>query len=156
MIAAAKDFAGKCDRAFLRLSVAAFVLLAFLQITTRYFFNAPLQWTEEVAVIVLTWMTYVGAWVLLRTDSHVRLEIVDSVLPARAVRVVHLVCDVVVLATLLVVIYAGFQLLPNLVYDKTPALQLSYAVVFSIIPISCVVMAVQTTAKIVSTLSGRR
>ncbi|CAN0593375.1 unnamed protein product, partial [Laminaria digitata] len=60
------------DEFFLRLSLIGFIVLALLQIIMRYGLNAPLQWTEEVAVFVLLWLTYIGAWVLLRDNAHVR------------------------------------------------------------------------------------
>lgn len=140
----------------LRLSVIAFVVLALLQIVTRYVLDAPLQWTEEVAVIVLTWMTYAGAWVLFRSDTHVRLSIVDEFLPPRVVKVVHLVWAVLMLIVSVIVVYAGIRIMPMLSYDRTPALQLPYARIFAIIPVAFAVIALMCVGRIVGTLRAFR
>lgn len=142
------------DEAILRLSLVAFIVLALLQIITRYVMNAPLQWTEEVAVFVLIWMTYIGGWVLLRKNAHVRLEIVESLLPPSAVRIVDLFWNLIILGILCVLIYAGIKFLPIVQSDKTPALQVSYAYVFAIIPLSCAVMALLTVGKILNTFKN--
>lgn len=144
------------DEAILRLSLIAFIVLALLQIITRYVFNAPLQWTEEVAVFVLIWMTYIGGWVLLRNDGHVRLEIVENLLPPVAVRFVHMFWNIVILGILCVLIYAGIKILPIVHSDKTPALQVSYAYVFAIIPVSCALMALLTIGKLLRTFKDDR
>jgi TRAP-type C4-dicarboxylate transport system permease small subunit len=142
------------DEAILRLSLVAFIVLALLQIITRYVMNAPLQWTEEVAVFVLIWMTYIGGWVLLRKNAHVRLEIVESLLPPSAVRIVDLFWNLIILGILCVLIYAGIKFLPIVQSDKTPALQVSYAYVFAIIPLSCAVMALLTVGQILNTFKN--
>jgi TRAP-type C4-dicarboxylate transport system permease small subunit len=147
----AKWIVSGLDEAILRLSLVAFIVLALLQIITRYVMNAPLQWTEEVAVFILIWMTYIGGWVLLRKNAHVRLEIVESLLPPFAVRIVDLFWNIIILGILCVLIYAGIKILPIVQSDKTPALQVSYAYVFAIIPLSCAVMALLTVGKIFKT-----
>ena len=144
------------DKALLRLAIVAFITLAFLQIFTRYVTEEPLQWTEEVAVFVLMWMTYVGAWILIRSDSHVRLELIEVLFPAPVVRAINILWQLVILATLIIVIYAGIELVPQLSYDKTPALQISYSYVFAIIPISAFIMALYSIGRIYDLTLGRR
>lgn len=89
--AAAESPAGRAlriaDRAEDFLATAFFVALAavvFLQFFTRYFLNAPLGWTEEVARYLLIVSAYFGCAVATRRDSHIKLELLGALLSPRA------------------------------------------------------------------------
>lgn len=144
------------DVVFLQISVVAFIVLAFLQIFTRYVLNAPLPWTEEVATFFLIWLTHVGAWTLLRQDSHVRLELIDEFVGPGVRRWVHTLWDIVIAAILVAIIFAGWEILPQLQYDRTPALQVSYSVVMAIIPITSALMLMTVILRVTRTVLGIR
>ena len=68
------------------LATASFVALAavvFLQFFTRYFLNAPLGWTEEIARYLLIVAAYFGCVVATRRGAHIRMELLESVVPPR-------------------------------------------------------------------------
>jgi TRAP-type C4-dicarboxylate transport system permease small subunit len=47
------------------------VLLA--GVVSRYVFNEPLTWTDELASILFLWLAMLGAVIALRRDEHMRL-----------------------------------------------------------------------------------
>src|ERR1700712_5051540 len=47
------------------------VLLA--GVISRYVFNAPLTWSDELASILFLWLAMLGAVIALRRDEHMRL-----------------------------------------------------------------------------------
>jgi C4-dicarboxylate transporter DctQ subunit len=64
-------------------NVAALLLLAMflgfiLQIVSRYVFNYPLGWTDEVSVLCWIWCTLWGAAFVLREKDEVRFDIIYS------------------------------------------------------------------------------
>ena len=64
-------------------NVSALLLLAMflcfiLQIVTRYVFNYPLGWTDEVSVLCWIWCTLWGAAFVLREKDEVRFDIFYS------------------------------------------------------------------------------
>jgi TRAP-type C4-dicarboxylate transport system permease small subunit len=64
-------------------NVAALLLLAMflcfiLQIVTRYVFNYPLGWTDEMSVLAWIWCTLWGAVFVLREKDEVRFDIIYS------------------------------------------------------------------------------
>ena len=80
-----------------------------LQVTDRFVFGGALQlaWTEEIARILLLWLTFWGAILVQKEDSHIRLEIVVRVLPQRTRAFAFVLIDLAVVAFLLVVIFSG-------------------------------------------------
>ena len=149
----------KLDIWFLRFSVVALMVLSAVQVFTRYVLNAPFSWTEEVSTCFLIWMTYVGAYSLLYRDEHARVEIIDELFGKRFARWVHTFWDFVIGVFVVVLAFAGIKLMYIVFYDKTPALRLSYAIVFSIIPITAILMLFTIIRRIYRTifnLSGGR
>ncbi len=149
----------KIDIRFLQFSIVALIVLSVLQVFTRYLLNAPLSWTEEVSTWFLIWMTFVGAYSLLIRDTHARVEIIDEFFGKRTARWLHTFWDFVIGVFLVVLAYAGIRLMYFVVYDKTPALRVSYAVILCIIPIAAILMLITIVVRIYRTifnLSGGR
>ncbi|WP_027188700.1 TRAP transporter small permease [Desulfovibrio cuneatus] len=45
-----------------------------LQVISRYFFNSPLSWPEEVTMFLMAWMSFIGASVALRSWGHIGVD----------------------------------------------------------------------------------
>lgn len=76
--------------------VLAFVV--FLQFFTRYVLNDSLGWTEEIARFLLIGVTFLGAIVAVRKESHVAVEILYRYLPRRARLLLQFLVDVAAIA----------------------------------------------------------
>lgn len=46
-----------------------------LQVLCRYVFSAALSWPEEVNVFFMTWMTFVGSSIALKTSEHISVKL---------------------------------------------------------------------------------
>ena len=140
------------DILFLQVSVVALIVLSVLQVFTRYVLNAPLSWTEEVSSCLLIWITYVGAFTLLYRDTHARVEIIDELFGENVARWVHTFWDFIIGIFMMTMAYAGIALMNVIVYDKTPALRVSYAIVLSIIPIAAILMLIAVSLRMYRTI----
>ena len=65
----------------------ALAFIVFLQFFTRYILNDSLAWTEEIARYALIWITFIGAAVVVRKNSHIAVEVLLHFLPAGSARV---------------------------------------------------------------------
>ena len=61
--------------------LAIIVLVLFISVGMRYLFNRPLSWSGELGVILLVWMTLLGAPGGLRKGSHVSIGFLVDKLP---------------------------------------------------------------------------
>jgi C4-dicarboxylate transporter, DctQ subunit len=60
-----------------------------IEIVMRYFFNQPTRWVVEFSEYMLLYMAFLaGAWVL-RSDGHVKVDMLVEVLPLRIQAVLH-------------------------------------------------------------------
>lgn len=73
--------------------VLAFVV--FLQFFTRYVLNDSLGWTEEIARFLLIGVTFFGAVMAVRKESHIAVELIYRYLPRRGRFGLQIVVDLV-------------------------------------------------------------
>lgn len=78
----------------------AFVV--FLQFFTRYVLNDSLGWTEEIARFLLIGVTFLGAFMAVRKESHIAVEFCYRYLGRSARFALQIAVDVICLA-----FYAG-------------------------------------------------
>lgn len=48
------------------------------QVVARYVFDAPFQWSEEVARLALIWMTFISAAFVMAEGRHIAVDIISS------------------------------------------------------------------------------
>ncbi|WP_237479932.1 TRAP transporter large permease subunit [Lichenibacterium dinghuense] len=63
--------------------VVAEVVILLLGVVSRFVFDAPLVWSDEVASLLFLWLAMAGAAIALRRGAHMRLSTVTARLPAR-------------------------------------------------------------------------
>src|SRR6201992_2131920 len=66
--------------------VVAETLILFAGVLSRYVFNSPLFWTDELANFLFLWLSMLGTVVALRADGHMRLTTVANWVPAGIAR----------------------------------------------------------------------
>jgi TRAP-type C4-dicarboxylate transport system permease small subunit len=106
--AAAPDGAGAQppDRSLLRLAwdhleegllcvlLAVMVVITFVTVVTRYVFELPLSYVDQLVPNLFVWVTFLGASAAVRRRAHLGLSVVYDAFPPRA----RAALDVVILA----------------------------------------------------------
>ena len=90
--------------------MAASALITILQVVTRYGFNHPLTWPEELCTLLLVWMTFFGASLLLKKEQHIEIDFFTKLMPQRAQQVIGLINVVLIFAFLTVVVWGAYKL----------------------------------------------
>jgi TRAP-type C4-dicarboxylate transport system permease small subunit len=116
--------------------VIIYVMLGLLvtQVLMRYFLGAPPSWTEELAIILFTWLVLLYATVGLREGFHVAIETVPASWPRLrrwADRWVAALAGVFGWITLT----AGLAYVTRTGGQKTAALQIPIEVLYLSVPV---------------------
>lgn len=92
------DRVERAERVYTRvLETAVVALLAIVtiivssQVVARGVFNTSFTWTDELARLCLAWLTFVGAAVVMKRGSHIKVELITEALPAKARALLDLV-----------------------------------------------------------------
>ena len=102
-----------------------------IQVVSRYVFESPLAWTEEVARFLLVWMTFIAAGYVMAERLHVSVDIAVAKLGTRAVAAVDTVATLVVIIASAVLAVAGVGLARGTVGVSAPATSLPMSVVYA-------------------------
>ena len=58
-------------------------VLVSAQIVSRYVFNFPLGWTEEMARFSFVWVSFLGASALMQVREHINVTVFVEAFPPR-------------------------------------------------------------------------
>ncbi|MDW6092195.1 TRAP transporter small permease [Vibrio rhizosphaerae] len=138
-------------------SLALIVLLMSYGVVTRYVFNSPSSWVEEVCLALFTWTTFMGASALMRTDEVVRIDFLSHKLPAAAADILdNLIRPLFVIFALAFIINLGWKLLPFSQVRFTPSLQIPYVYIYAAIPFSGMFMLYHQLKHLYTFFTSRR
>ena len=86
------------------------IVATVVQLTTRYFLGGLVvaSWAEELALLGQVWLTFWGAAIVQRRRQHIDLTIVYDLMPRAVQRLVLILGDMVAIAVLSSLAWAGF------------------------------------------------
>ena len=69
------------------------VLVCFSQVITRYVFNSPLTWSEEMARDIHIWMILLASPICIRKGKHLKLDFVTHSLPLKYKKLLKIIVN---------------------------------------------------------------
>jgi len=141
-------------KVFLALLMAAMVLDVTWQVITRFILGSPSAYTEELARFLLIWIGLLGAAYAYRRKAHLGLDILSQKLEGSAAgrRLEIFISLVGILFASVIMIYGGLKLMwLTLELEQTSAaLQVKMGYVYSVIPLSGVLIVLFALDRIVN------
>ncbi|MBI1779599.1 MAG: TRAP transporter small permease [Proteobacteria bacterium] len=129
-----------CDRLHQGLRTLLVLLLAFYfalvltQVFFRYVLNESLFWAEEVVRYSLVWSVLLGSAVVAYQRAHIRIELLELLLPPAARRVVHFLSDALTLAFILILMVTGIQFVERTIFQHSASLGAPMWAVYGAVP----------------------
>lgn len=88
-------------------------ILVNANIFSRYLFNTPIYWAEEVATSLFIWTVFVGSAYAYRNHSHLGVDILVKMLPGKAKKVSQFIVSIIEIAVLAMLTYVSAQYVQN-------------------------------------------
>lgn len=124
---------------FLVVLMAVMVLNVLWQVASRFILGSPSSFTDELARYLMIWVGILGAAYVSGRNMHVAIDVIPTRLskPAQD-RLMLIVRILIILFCILAMVIGGFRLvyITYVLGQNSPALQVPLAVVYSVIPIS--------------------
>lgn len=136
------NFRGKLDKAVAHLLVVILgimVLNVTWQVVSRYVFQSPSSFTDELSRYMLIWLGMLGAAYVAGKNDHLAIDILPQKLTGKPKMRLMVFIHIIIIAFVLPVMIMGGG---NLVYitfvleQKSATLQVPLAYIYSIIPLS--------------------
>ena len=122
---------------------AAIVVVVFGQVVSRFLFNAPFSWSEELARYLQVWLIMLGSAACLRQGLHLTVDYAVHSLPEGTKRNLYLVSLAATIFFLGVVFVSGISLISATLSQRTPALQIPMWVVYLALPVGSLLMVLE-------------
>lgn len=68
------------------------------------------RWTQELAILCMVWLCFLGAGLAIKDGLHVRMNVLDTFLPKKVCAVMHMLSYVLLLVVNIGWAYYGFTL----------------------------------------------
>ena len=65
------------------LLATGFTLLIFTAVLTRYVFNLPIMFSQEVSKLLFIWSAFMAATIAFKNQQHIRFEFLNSLMGVR-------------------------------------------------------------------------
>lgn len=108
--------------------VVGLLAIVLVQVVSRYVFNNPFSWSEEVARFLLVWLTFVAAGYVTARKLHIVVDLVGQRLGHRLGRAVDVVSGLLVFgcAAVMAVAGAGFAVRSSALAAPATGMSLTY------------------------------
>jgi TRAP-type C4-dicarboxylate transport system permease small subunit len=128
--------------------MVAITAVVFLQVISRYVFNYPFDWPEEMARYLFVWVALLGAALALRRGAHFSIDALVKRLPARWRRIVPLLIHTTLGIFTLVVSVKGFQLALRVSEQLSSGMEVSMTYPYLSVPVSFAIMFKYTVSEL--------
>ena len=121
-------------------AMCVLVALTFAGVIARYVIGQPFTWIEEIQAAMIVWVIFGAAGAAFRTANHAAIEVFYEMFPGALKKMLNILILAVTVATLLFLGYYVLQYIQVFVRSgrTTPVLHISYILIFSVVPVSCV------------------
>lgn len=125
--------------------LAFFVVLLFVQILLRQFFQYSLPWGEELATYLFVWFAYLGAVVAAKMSAHNRVSFHFRYFPPIVKKVSEALADLLWVAFNLYFAWLSYDFVFNRMnlFWKSQTIGLPMKYFYMILPIAFVLMSVR-------------
>ncbi|MDU4959174.1 MAG: TRAP transporter small permease [Sporomusaceae bacterium] len=105
-------------------------LFVFGNVVLRYFFNSGLTWAEEASRYLFIWLIFLGAIVAFKENAHLGVDTLVNRLSVKNRKRLYIFNNLLILATMLLVIHGSFNLTLVSLEQRSPSLNISLAYVY--------------------------
>lgn len=119
-----------------------FVVLVFLQVIFRYLLKSPIQWSEELIVLLFQWTIFLGAAVSVKYDMHFRLDFLTRHLTARTRSYTEILASLIMIAVAVTMVVKGVAMVWLTRNATFATIKMSRGVSYVNIPISGMLMII--------------
>jgi tripartite ATP-independent transporter DctM subunit len=122
--------------------VVAEIAILFGGVVSRYVFNRPLVWSDELASTLFLWLAMLGAVIAFRRDEHMRMTAAVGMLGGPMLAMLDSLATAAPLGFLLLMIWPSYQFASEQVPITTSALQISDVWRAAALPVGIALMIV--------------
>lgn len=134
---------------------ALMVAIGTYQIVTRYFFNSPSTFSEELLTYSFTWMAMLASAYVFGKRDHMRMAFIADKLQGTAKKCLEIFIECLIFffsATTMV--WGGWNIMMLSMQQKTASLGVSMGIIYIILPVTGIAICVYCILNIIDMYHG--
>ena len=136
-------------------SLAAMTILTTYQVITRYVFNAPSTWSEELVGYLFAWSTMFGAAAITGERGHMNIPVIVDLFPAGVRKIFHIFGEIIALLfSAIILVYGGFTVSSLAMGQQTSSLPVAVGFFYWVMPICGILMVIYSALNIIDIAKG--
>ena len=152
---ALRNILDKCLNGLAGLSLVVMTVLTTYQVITRYIFNAPSTWSEELVGYLFAWSTMFGAAAITGERGHMNIPVIVDLFPAGVRKIFHVFGELVALLfSAIILVYGGFTVSSLAMGQMTSSLPVAVGFFYWVMPICGILMVMYSVLNIVDIIKG--
>lgn len=128
-------------------------LLVIISVFLRYLFNITFIWSEELIIFIFIATTYFGIILCVLEKEHIDIDFFKGLLPKNAKVVLETIISMIVLFTVIKIANASLTWIDAVDKTLTPGLKIPYKYLYTMMPISFLLVAVYEIRRIVNEIT---
>ena len=116
--------------------LVAMVVLVFFNVVLRYGFNSGIHWSEEIALVIVIWFTFIAMALGVKESLHIHVDILPKKLPKAFFTSLDCIRDVLVVLIGGIMIRYGWKLTLNGAKSSLPATNIPNSINYIVLPIA--------------------
>jgi C4-dicarboxylate transporter, DctQ subunit len=121
-------------------ALGAVVSICIIQVIARYVFDASFAWAEEISATLVLWAVWVGASLAIKSNSHLRLHLLERKIHPRNRLFLRLVQKSLILFFAVAMAYASKVVLQVNENITLMSLPITVNIMYWSVPVGCVLM----------------
>ncbi len=135
-------------------SLSLMLIIIFTQVVTRYIFNYTFDWSEESARFLFVWTVFLGSALIIGEKGHMAVKLLsDKLKNTLAGAVLNIFIQLCSLVFISILIVQGSKMSRVMMFQTSPALGIPMGYVYSIIPVTGILMLLYFIKDIISIIS---
>ena len=130
-------------------------IIVAVQVFCRYVLNHSLFWSEELARYLLVWLTFLGASVAYYRNVHPGIDVIYARMPNSIQKITAITVHLVSMTLFGIMIIFGTKFSYFVRLQISPALNLPKWLIFTIIPISGLILMLHSLTFFLDELKGK-
>ena len=124
-------------------------LILLLQVFTRKVLNSPLPWPEELALLSMIWITFLGSYQVTVEKKHLKMDFLQSKIPTRYQPIMMIISQICVAVFLIFVNMKAYPFIKQAGSTSMPVSGIPMWVPYGLIWISAILMLMETIIQII-------
>lgn len=129
--------------------MAGLIAVVFIQVTSRYVFNSPTVWSEELARYLSIWVVFLASAIVFRCDKHLSVDFVVSVFPPKLKLAASIFKYIVIVIFFIIMLSVAPEIISITFRQTSPTLRLPIAVMYLAFVVLIVLMSLEIIFRII-------